>query len=152
MRRFSARSVVGDAVEAADWEFLSTWVLAEFGVVASARVVGGWFARQFSSNVRGWSDASWRAFVKRRVEDARLLRFGGAGTLPDYFAAELHVGFVGIEESAEHVRNLCRPDPTDIPKGPASPGISRTPEKPKPIDRVAIRVTGFRYDAGESST
>jgi len=54
----------------------------------------------------------------------------------------LHVFFLSIEETPEMLSRL--PEEGSEKSGPTTPGISRTNRKPKPIDRTAQRVTGFK--------
>lgn len=66
-------------------------------------------------------------------------------TIPEeiMFFVTLHVGFISIIESMEELARLCH-EKRVAPSGPSTPGIGRTLNKPRPIDRTAQRVTGFK--------
>jgi hypothetical protein len=85
-----------------------------------------------------WSDCTWRTWLKNRaaaldcyqvVNPNRLGERWGSGTL--------HVGFLFIEESEDHMANLRRSPEPETAAGPARSRIGATDEFIRPIDRVA---------------
>jgi hypothetical protein len=135
-------SRVGRAIESNDLVFLQGWLLGSFEVLVSEVQMAQWITKPSDFSLWDWWDNSWRAWFKRRLQDAGYLQPGGKEPPPIRCGCELHIGFIGIEESPEMLERLRR-EPGPVPETIATPGMTRTNQKLQPIDRVAARVTDW---------
>lgn len=90
----------------------------------------------------GWSDTTWRIFFKKRAEELGVFRVFGPRPLPIYLETTLHVAFVGVVETSEHLTELLRVSFEEIEArdNTARSKIGTTQLVIQPIDRVAARV------------
>lgn len=91
----------------------------------------------------GWSDGSCDLFLRKRISEANLYpECGCQGAMPDTLTVPLHVFFLYIHESEEHLKNLRREPTEETTKHlrVTTPAIERTMVKIKPIDKTAHAV------------
>lgn len=127
-------------MEREDWAWVAVWLTGRF----ETDIAEKWVSRNAPKDfIWGWSDGSWHMWWKRQLDRCRLLRVSDYVFDDPKFSTRLHVFFLSIEETPEMLARLPEEDGKER-KGPTTPGISRTNRKPKPIDRTAQRVTGFK--------
>ena len=87
-----------------------------------------------------WLEGTWLMWFKSRMQESGLL-VGSRGQTSDIaFTCDLHVFFVGVQETQEQISRLFEAGSPARPK-PARSKISKsTARSIQPIDRVAARV------------
>ena len=90
----------------------------------------------------GWSDQSWRVWLKKRASTIGAFRIFGPLPMPVRFETTMHVAFVGVVETSEHLAELLQVsvDEIETRDNTARSGITTTQQVIQPIDRVAARV------------
>lgn len=131
------------AIERADWSWVAGWLTGRLGVTVGSDWVEANMPKKPSGRlVSGYwySDGSWETWFKSRMRDQGMFGTFFRGTVFDRLTCELHIGFLSLEETAEHMENLRREDKTKIKKGPDTPGIERREAPLGPINATAARV------------
>jgi hypothetical protein len=94
-----------------------------------------------SDRITGWSDCTWRAWLKNRADSLGCYRTVNPTTNEIRWAScTLHIGFMFIEETQEHLDILAQKVDPPIPNSVARSKIGTTSRVIRPIDRVADRV------------
>lgn len=88
----------------------------------------------------GWSEGSWRTWLKNRLSEYHLLPAGGEqpAATDGWASATLHVFFVHLEETPDMLK-LLRNEPKEKPK-PAGRRPSETAQVLTPINKTAANV------------
>ena len=131
------------AIEGEDWSWLSGWLFGQFGL----NVTPDWCENECRSirKIACWSDGSWRMWWKTHLIAAGRFPVSSNPREHGRLTTELHTGFISIIETEEELAQLTDwRDSKVIPSGPTTPAIERTQTKPEPIDRVALRVVGWK--------
>lgn len=131
------------AIESGEWSWVSGWLAGRLGIAVTADWVEANTPKlPNGSRVSGYwySDGSWETWFKSRMRDQGMFGTVFRGTVFGRLTCELHVGFLSLEESAEHMENLRREDKTKIRTGPDTPGIERREATKGPVNRTAARV------------
>jgi hypothetical protein len=97
----------------------------------------------YGSGDIGWSDPSWLMWFRNRIDCFGLLTKGVKGSPPPCrLEVLLHVWFLHLEETEEMLARL-RHEQLEPPKPAAGSKVFTTNLVPRPIDRVAARVSGI---------
>jgi hypothetical protein len=131
---------VDAAMRTPDHAWLAGWIAGRFGFDMGER----WVATQLGRLKKApgyWSDSSWAAWWKRRLEDSGCFPNGSTSELLNQYTVTMHTGFLSLLETEEELEQLRRNNEPLPAGGPQTPAIERTMNMPSPIDATAARVT-----------
>lgn len=133
----------------ADWKSLIQAGDAEGLALCAAHVLGVSVPEEaFLHECRGyrtpgddWSDQTWWTWLKNRANRIGAYPPGCANTcLEEVTSCRLHVGFVSVVETDEHLARLRRNELASVNGRPTRSRITDQLIDINPVDRVAIRV------------
>lgn len=86
-----------------------------------------------------WSESSWWMWLKNRLDEmGKFCVEANNGSIPVKFKTLMHIFFLSIEETEEHLEKL-RTEPKKDAKSARGSKIFATNKIPKPIDRIASK-------------
>jgi hypothetical protein len=130
------------ALTTGDVGYVIGYCAGAYDVDVTAEHAAAWCQRAAAWAAAYLAAADWRMWLKNRVSEAGYLDSSGGGSPVNInLPVALHVGFLYLEETPEHLTRLRR-NKTPVPDTLATPGITRTAVILRPIDRVAARVVG----------
>lgn len=139
---------IQDAVDRADWAWIAGYLLGQFGVKTTIEWCRDTVNPISEPGFTSWSDGSWRMWWK--VQLIRANRFATPRNPLDHgrLTTELHIGFLHIEETEEMLRLLAENeyDPDAQKRHVQTSSMDRVMTRPEPVNRVALRVVGWKDD------
>jgi hypothetical protein len=140
------RGPLGKAVALKHYGFIAGWLSRAWGVEITPKQVVPW-AEHIWENHLNWGLGVWRSdgylqmVLKNRAAEAGLFKHKSKQPSPIDFFTELHVFFISVEETEEHLHRLRSHRFEEVNEGPTTPAIERSNlAEIHPINRTAAKV------------